>query len=458
MRPAFEDDVNAFADANRYLIVASLSVEYDAIIRGAERVRFTNHTPDTLDKIVFRLYPNAPILGGRMDVNYVSVAGKAVVPTFSALDSVMSVPLEKPLAPGQSVELKLDFDVVMVRGLNTSYGRFGFVNNVVSSSAWYPTLSVYDVGKGWWTTLPDPQGDPAYTETGLYDVRLTIPTNMTLVMSGALIETTKNGDNTTTYRGVTGPMRDHAFQASERYMISPVDADGVRINVVHYKDRAALPTDGTANVLKYAVSAVQAYNKAIGEYPYTELNVVENPTPSGVEFPGLVQIADRAWIQGNNFLEKVVVHEIGHQWFYAIVGNNQVEHPWLDESLTSYLEFVYMRAAYPTGATADNYVADFQRRYTAYTSAGQPDQLLDLPVSAYRGYSYGAVVYTKGPLFYEELERQLGQDTVYKALATYFKEHKYRVVTSADVKKAFEETAGRDLTALFQKWVGGFGS
>ncbi|MCC7449699.1 MAG: M1 family metallopeptidase [Anaerolineae bacterium] len=456
MKPGFEGDVDQFVNANRYLIMAKLTIETDAIIRGAERVRFTNHTTDTLTEIVFRLYPNAPLLAGRMNVTHVTVNNTVVELSLSDLDSAMSVPLDQPLAPGSSVELTLDFNVVMTRGMDASYGRFGFVRDVISATAWYPTISVYEPGSGWWRAMPSPQGDPGYTETGLYDVRLTVPADMTVAMSGTEIETTNNGDGTITHRDVTGPMRDHAFGASTRYMITPTEADGTTINIVHYKAQAGSPLDGTSNAVKYAAFAVQTFNKTFGEYPYGEFDVVQNPTPSGVEFPGLIQIAERSWIQGSSFLETVIAHEIGHQWFYGLVGNNQVEHPWLDESLTSYTEFVYIRAAYPTGSTAEQYVNAFQRRYTAYTGAGQPDQPLDLPVAAYTGLGYGAIVYGKGPLFYVELERQVGRDTVYKALKTYFNRYKYRIVTSADVLHTFEDVSGKDLRDVFRKWVGDF--
>ena len=158
-------------------------------------------------------------------------------------------------------------------------------------------------------------------------------------------------------------------------------------------------------------------------------------------------------MQDNGYLEIVIAHEVGHQWFYAMVGNNQVEHPWLDESLTSYTEFVYARA-WHTQAQADAYVADFERRYARYTGTGLPDLPLDLPVEQYSNYAYGIIVYTKGPLFLVELERQLGRDTVYKMLSDYFHRYQYAVATSTDVEKSFEETSGKDLSALFQKWVG----
>ncbi|MFN8421301.1 MAG: M1 family metallopeptidase [Anaerolineae bacterium] len=343
MKPAFESDVDRFVKSNRYLIIANLDLSKDAVIRGAERVRYTNQSNDALDIVVFRLYPNGPTLGGRSTVTSITANGVAVEPSYSTLRSVMGVPLPEPLKPGESVEFKIDFSVVMTRNLFTAYGRFGYVNDVVSSTSWYPTLSVYEPEHGWWSELPNPNGDPGYSEIGLYDVRLTVPSDLTVAMSGTIIETTDNGNGTTTYRDVTGPMRDHAFQASKRYMITSQDVDGTTVNVVSYKDRAALKTDGTQDALKFGVQSVDIYNQVFGEYPYKELDIVRNPTPSGVEFPGLVQIAQTAWMKGQPYLEIVIAHEVGHQWFYGLVGNNQVDHPWLDESLTSYTEIVYMR-------------------------------------------------------------------------------------------------------------------
>jgi len=458
MKPTFAADVDSFIKANRYLIVAELRFEPDAVIRAAQRVHFTNRTGIPLDVIVFRLYPNTPALGGRMTVDNVTVNGIPVKPSFAELNSVMGIPLALPLQPNESVEMTMTFGVILSRGLGTSYGRFGYQNQVVSATAWYPTLSVFDQKTGWWVDLPSPQGDPGYSESGLYDVRLTVPKEVAVAMSGTIVETTENAENTVTYRDVTGPMRDHAFQASPRYGIKAVTVDGTTINIVHYKDLLAEKTNGTDEAAEWALNSVKTFNATFGEYPYRELDIVQNPTPSGVEFPGLVQIAERSWMRGNPYLEIVIAHEIGHQWFYGLIGNDQVNHPWLDESLTSYTEFVYMRTIYPEGTQAQDYINNFQRAYTGYVGSGSLDLPLDLPVRRYVGGGYGAIVYRKGPLFYIELERLLGQETVYKALWTYFHRYKYQIVFSPDVKKVFEEISGQDLTEVFEKWVGGFAS
>lgn len=454
MRAGFESDVDKFVNANRYLINATLTFEPDAIIRGGMRVRYTNQSQDTLKLVVFRLYPNGPTLGGRSNVTSVTVNGETVDPSFSDLRSVMGVPLPTALEPGQSAEFVIQFYTIMTKGLFTAYGRFGYVNDVVSSTSWYPTLSVYEPARGWWTSMPSPSGDPGYSETGLYDVRLTLPSDMTIAMSGSIIDQQDNGNGTTTYRDVTGPMRDFAFQASTRYAISPTEVDGTTINVVHYKDKEADKTDGTKDALVFSANSVRVYNKIFGDYPFKELDVVQNPTPSGVEFPGLVQIAQKSWLAGNPYLEVVIAHEIGHQWFYSLVGNNQVDRPWLDESLTSYTEVVYMREVYPNGTEGKDHADFFKNQYNGYTGSGQANLPLDLPVRSYPNAAYGAIIYRKGPVFYLELERLLGQDVTYRALHTYFERFKYQITVSSDVLNVFEEVSGKDLKSVFAEWVG----
>jgi hypothetical protein len=415
-------------------------------------VRYNNRTSATLKEIVFRLYPNTPALKGRMNVTRVTLNNKPVEPLLSIFDSVLTIPLDTPLAQGASVEMTLDFNLTMTRGLNASYNRFGYVNDVVSATAWYPTLSVYEVGKGWWQTVPSPQGDPAYTETGLYDVRLTTSADVVVAMSGKEIETTQNADGTVTHRDVTGPMRDHAFMVSPRYMITPIDVDGTRINIFHYKDRVQDADDGTNEVIKFAGDSFAVYSATFGEYPYIEFDVVQNPTPTGVEFPGLVQIGERAWIKGKRDLEIIVVHEVGHQWFYALVGNNQVEHPWLDEGMARYTEFVYYRTTDRFGPGATGYIDHYRQRYNDFLTK-QGDMPLDLPVTSYDGSAYGTIVYGKGALFIVELEQQLGQDIVNQSLKEYVRRNRYRVATTADFQKAFEDVSGQDLDGLFAQWV-----
>lgn len=453
MRPAFAGDIDAFVDRNRYYIEASLVFEDStAIIRGAERVRYTNHSPDTLDQIVFRLYANLPALGGRMKIYRAFLNDAPIEPGLTERDSVLVIPLDTPLKPGQSVEIMLEFSTAAERGLNASYGQFGFQDNVFSGPEWYPMLSVYEAGAGWWMTRPTPQGDAVYSETGLYEILLTMPDNFVLAMSGSEIDQYPGAeDGTTVHHYVSGPMRDSLLVAGPDLGKITEYVDDIAINVLYWPggERAA------EWVLGISVDSVRIYNENFGPYPYAELDIAETFNYTGIEYPGIIVLADRNWERGNQFLEVTTAHEVAHQWWYSLVGNNQVEQPWLDESLTSYSEYVYMRDVYNEERARDTIQGD-RDWYNYYRSTGAPDLVLDLPVSSYMDNNYGVIIYVKGPLFYTELERQLGRETFLKALQLYFKQHRYEVVESKDVLDAFEAATGEDLDALFYQWVGDF--
>ncbi len=452
MRPAFAGDIDAFAHRNRYYIEARLVFEDEvAILRGAQRVRYTNRSADTLNEIVFRLYPNLPALAGRMVVYQTEVNGAPVEAVLAERDTALIVPLDTPLTPGASVEITMQFSVAAERGMYASYGAFGYQRQVFSGPEWYPVLSVYEEGRGWWMERATPSGDAVYSETGLYEVYFTVPDDFVLIMSGTEVETFPAGDGMTTHHIVSGPMRDLLVVASPIFGKTTSYVDDIAINVYYW------PGDEVAaeQVLRIASDAVRIFNEQFGPYPFAELDVAETFNFTGIEYPGVIIIADRIWEPGDEFMEIATAHEVGHQWFYSVIGNNQVDHPWLDESLTSFTEYVYLRALYGEKRFKDTTQSD-RDWYNYYKSTGAPDLPLNLPVSAYDDSNYSVIVYVKGPIFYLELEKLLGRERFMDALQLYYQRHRYEVVSSADVLRAFEDATGEDLDAFFYQWVGEF--
>jgi hypothetical protein len=452
MRPAFADDVDGFVNRNRYYIEASLEFENDvAIIRGAERVRYTNRSADTLDEIVFRLYANMASLGGRMLIYRAEINGQPVEPGLTARDTVLILPLETPLEPGGSVEITLEFSVAAERGMHASYGAFGFQKEVFSGPEWYPMLSVYEEGDGWWVGVPSTQGDAGYSETGLYEIYLTTPEDFIVVMSGSEIDSFASGEGVITHHYVSGPMRDSLLVASPVFGVLTEYVDDIAVNVYYW------PGDepGAEEALRIAVDSVRIYDESFGRYPFAEFDVVETFNFSGIEYPGMTVIADANWEPGNQFFEITIAHETAHQWWYSIVGSNQVDQPWLDESLTCYSEYVYGRGVRGEKRTKD-WIDGDRDTYNYYKGTGAPDLKLNLPVSSYVDHNYGVIIYVKGPLFYMELENLLGRETMLAAMQLYFERHRYELVESHDILDAFEDASDQELDTLFYEWVGEF--
>lgn len=451
MRDEFAGDIDAFVNRNRYYIEASL--EFDGsvtVLHGAERVRYTNHTADTLKEVVFRLYPNIPALGGRMEIYRAEVNGAAVEPVIAERATTLILPLEQPAGPGDSVEVTLQFSTAAERGMYASYGAYGFQDQTFSGPEWYPALSVYEEGRGWWTERPSTVGDAGYLESGLYEVKLTVPETFVVAMSGSEIGV-EEGSGTKTYHYVSGPMRDLLLVASPIYGKITDVVDDIAVNVYFWPGGEA----AAEQILEISLNTLRIFNEQFGPYPFAEFDVAETFNYTAIEYPGIVVVGDRNWVPGDPFMEIATAHEIGHQWFYSLIGNDQVNHPWIDESLTSFTEYVYLRDMYGEKRLKETIEGD-RNWYNYYKSTGAPDLVLNLPAAAYADNNYGVIVYTKGPLFFYELENLLGRERFKAAIQLYFQRQRYEVATSADVLAAFEDATGEELDALFYQWVGEF--
>jgi aminopeptidase N len=203
--------------------------------------------------------------------------------------------------------------------------------------------------------------------------------------------------------------------------------------------------------MESAIRAVERFEEMLGPYPYTELDLVETATAAaGVEYPGLAAIAGRLYEADRmTLLEPVTVHEAAHQWFYNAVGNDQVDEPWLDESLAQYLTMRYYGDVYG------------QRGYQGFRDSlverwnrvDQQEIPVGLPVAAYDGTSYSAIVYGRGALFFEALQQAMGEGAFEAFLRDYYRDNEWGLVTTESFKRLAEESCQCDLTELFETWI-----
>jgi aminopeptidase N len=309
---------------------------------------------------------------------------------------------------------------------------------------------VYD-DEGWNVELAPAYGDATFTDTSLYQFRVTLPKEMIVATSGTIVNMHENGDGTKTYTAVSGPMRDFNIVASARYEILSATVGGVLISCYY------LPGDqsGGERALDYASEALQIFGELFGDYPFSELDVMATPTlAGGIEYPGLIVVADRLYGQIGGFFEWVVVHEVAHQWWYSLVGSDQLDEPWLDEALTQYTSLLYYEHRYGETAAREVLTSAFLDPYQQLQEARE-DMPAGLPVAAYPEGLYGAVVYGKGPLFFHELRAQVGDETFYGILRTYYSQYRYRVAYPRDLIAVAEVVSQKDVATLYSKWIVG---
>jgi aminopeptidase N len=453
--PAFQGDMVEYAAAPRYTIDMTLTTtEQQADISGHQRVVYTNRLNDiALDTIVFRLYPNLESYGGQMAVSNVTVNETAVEPEQDDTGSVLTVPLPTPLNAGESATVDMDFSITIRADQLHLYGQFSYLDGVLALPNAYPVLSVYEVDGGWWDVTDHPHGDAVYSETAFYTVTITAPDDLILATSGSEIDMVANSDSTITHSYVAPLMRDFAIMGSTHFVSLSNIQDGVAVTMYYDPNLSEASANAQAG-LQMAMDSVRIYDGTFGQYPFAELDFVQTPTTAGgIEYPGLIVVAESAWDRNDEFFEFVIVHEAAHQWWYSLVGNDQTLDPWMDEALAQYSTAIYIGAQEGNNGY-DGAISSFDQLYQDYI-AQHGDQVIGLPASGYLDdAAYFYLVYQKGPAFFGALATEYGYDTVQMMLRAYFEQYRYQIAEPEDMLDCFETTSGLDLNPIFDEWVG----
>ena len=448
---AFDPAVNPAAfkllsGMTTYSLTVTLAPDLSRL-SGTARIGYTNQTTTTLDAIYLHLFPNLWRAG--MTVGDVQVAGKPVTPTLQANASILRVPLATPLTPGAATALTITYASPILPGEGAgNYGEFSLDNGSLALGHSYPSVVAFDTA--WRLERPAEQGDVTFHDAAFYDVALTGPADLVVAATGTTLAETPNGDGTTTWRLVGGPMRDFNVIADASYRVYSDTVGDVTVNSYFMPGAEA----GGRKALTWAMDALRLFEEEFGPYPYRELDVAAMPTiAGGLEYPGLVAIDIRAYPDPNAeaFFESVVVHEVAHQWWYNVVGNDQINYPWLDEALAQYSTYLYVLDTY-----GKEDAQGFVDRVTnlRWGGVGYKEKPIGLPVASYPGAEYSGLVYGRGPLFFLALRERLGEAKMAEFLRRYYAENSWRIATPDGFRKLAEEVAGEDLGDLFKKWVG----
>lgn len=445
---AFKNDLELLNQPTRY----AMNLIFDPIsltLRGSQDVRYTNRQAVPLNEIYFRLFANYPDGGGKIVVSNLTVDGAPVTPAYETQNTAMRVPLPKPLPPNATINTHLDFVVTIPRNNSLHYADFTATDGLVTLPSVYPLIPAYDA-QGWHIELPPAYGDLVYADVSLYAVTMTVPSNMTVVASGVATGKVDNSNGTTTWRYIGAPMRDFDINFGEQLQKSFMQVGETTVNSFY----AASDTEAGKSALQVAVDALKIFSTRFGPFPYRELSVLETPTTAGgIEYPGAVSIARGLYRNTNrrDFFEFAIAHEVAHQWWYGMVGDDQVNLPWVDESLAQYSTAIYYEDLRGVNA-GQGIVSGFQSQYTRARDEKR-DKAANLPVSAYNESDYSAIVYQKAPLFYDAIRKKMGDEAFFRFLKAYFQKFRYKVATGDDILASAEGTCSCNLHAEYQQWI-----
>ncbi len=304
-------------DRPTYTMSVRLDLD-DNAVEGRLTVRFR---PDVAtDRLVFRLWPNGPrprAAGALLEAGPVFLGSPVPVPTEAPDPTTLVVPLEVPLAAGDVIEATVPWRLTLPGASNDRLARHG---DAVRLGSFFPILA-WEPGVGWATDPPTSAfAEATTTPVADFSYSVAVPDGLTVLASGV-----RDGA-----RWRAPAARDVAisigrFRTAEA-LTSTTPPVAVTVGVHEGID------DDPQTYLDRVVAAFEDFSGRFGPLPYRSYTLALTPGLSGgIEYPGHV-------MQGPGTLGRTLSHEVGHMWFYALVGNNQGADPWLDEGLATWAE------------------------------------------------------------------------------------------------------------------------
>ncbi len=447
----------------RYRIAATLTPAGDqpATITGTLDLSYYNNTGERQESLYFRLYPNdAEYVEGGLALGDVDVNGTAVTPSLSVEDTVAEVRLPAAVEPEATVELETTFTTTIPMDPGQSYGMFGLDSDTgtYALAHWEPLLAGYDPLEGWNLDPPSNFGDPVFTDAALYEVTLTLSDDLAVIATGSETDTETAPGGQTRHHIVSGPVRDFVMVIDDDLESVSEQVGGTTVRSWYKPGHAERGED----VLRYGAQSLEVFGRLFGTYPYAEMDIVDVDlrNAAGVEFPQITYIEQGLYDPNSpstrrdpNSLEFTVAHEFAHQWWYALVGNDQYDHAFIDEGLTNFVTTIYFRETYGPEMAAEQSDRNLKLWYLAMLYAGGGDQIVDQPTDGFPTQSdYGATIYGKAALGFDALHDVIGDDAFFAALTAYVQDFRFKVATPADLRAAFERASGEDLSEIWSHW------
>ena len=450
LKPEFQPDLKKLHQASVYTI--NMEIELDgAIIRveGSQEVVYTNQESVPLEDIYFRLFPN--VGGDYLAVSNVQVNGNPIEPSMEFSNTALRLDLQEPLAPGESTTITMFFDEVVPSEMGGNYGLYVYFDEILALDAFFPIIPVYN-DEGWNVEEPPQNADMIFTDVAFFSVTVNAPKEFVLAAGGRETERVENSDRQiVTFEG--GPQRDFYLAASPRFVAESTWVDGVKLTSYFVEEFRS----SGERVLEIGANALSAFSDRFGPYPYNELDLVSTPMQAGgMEYSNIVAIGIYFYdpestlrgIPGSVFMESATAHEVGHEWFYCQVMSDQIDEPWLDESLVQYVTYLYYLDTYGSQA-ADGFKESLHQRWERVAKEPIP---IGKPAVDYSSVEYGAIVYGRGALFFEALTEEMGQETFESFLREYVDTYRWGIAEPHDLKELAEGSCGCDLSQVFTDW------
>jgi len=366
--------------------------------------------------------------------------------------TVFQVKLPHPIAPNESVQ----FRIVFHDQFGEVFARTGYRGDFVMGAQWFPKVGVW--WQGAWNCHQFHANTEFFADFGTFDVKLTVPQNEIVGASGVQLGEVKNNDGTKTLTFRGEDIHDFAWTADPDYRVVEDYFNGSMGNV---KIRLLMQPghiNQAGRHMRIMKETMKRFDEWYGPYPYKQISVVDpnDVRAGGMEYPTLITADTTWWMpEGLRFVEQVVEHEFGHQYWYGMVATNEFEDAWLDEGINSYTECKILDDIFGKDKSAMDLwgmtESDISQQRNGYLAKPDFDPMTRFGYRFVDGSSYGEVTYGKTATVLYTLEKLIGEETLKRALHTYFMRYRFTHPTKEDFLKTVEEVSGRDLRWYFDQ-------
>ncbi|MCP4685431.1 MAG: M1 family metallopeptidase [bacterium] len=475
-------------------------------ISGSLEIEYVNNSPQTLDVVYLKAFPNAvrkdspadhkrrtnhdysladlgPEQEGSLELfASATKAGERQTYDSFALDgTIIAVYLSEPLQPGFTVVLPFEFRTVLPTPADM---RMGFERGVTKAAYWYPQACVYDRKFGWVNSQFLGWGE-CYGDYGTYEVAITAPADQIVAATGELLNeaevmpdsmrTLYDIDNyltpedqwpvldvdpsqTKTWRFRAENVNDFALTSSNRFCIDSDSINGVKVVAYPLREKAGRWT----RAVELGKQAIATFSELCLDYQWPVIRICD--AYCGMEYPMLTNCSGGD--PGTNF-DKLLYHEIGHQWFMGMIGSSQVDRPFLDEGFATLLEHMAMEKYLGREGNYNKYRNWYQRAFAPPVEVRNArgfrplllmmNEGMDKPMAVpfdkgEEYYPYRVSMYYKAAALQYSLRSILGDSLYFDALRFYCEQWLFAHPYEEDFTKSLEEFTGLDFEAYLQQW------
>lgn len=443
-------------------------------VEGQLALRFCNTSRKPLDHLMWHLYANAfrdrdsiffregggalwgePLREpGHITITALERDGVDLLPRFdTALHETdrtqARLSLERPLGPGQSLTLNLRFETQLPRMV----ARMGYADDFHMLAQWYPKVAKLEPD-GRFDSFPYHGTGEFYGDYAGYDVTLDVPATFTAACGGADVgDPRPTADGRKRVRHQLAAAHDVACVVASDLQRHRAHAHGVEIDVLAPPGFAAA-AQRQQQLVAFGLGFLQSH---FGAYPYAALRVVIPPAhaspAAAMEYPGLITTGGPPWtlaLAGTDLAHDVVTaHELTHQWFYGLLGSDEVSHPFLDEGLTEWVSWQLLQARHEAGRdgpaapwSPDTLLA----ARGAFATHGSRLSALH-PAPHYRPSQLAIGIYLRPAMALRRIAMAHGRARVVAALSRYARANRYRHPTPDDLWAAFDDEFGHGFAA-----------